>query len=107
MARCMNKLSILIVPCHNEFNQSETVSAIVNYWEEINCKYRILEKVNLLFCSNPICRAEGNDYCEDGSSKCVHECSNFYRDLYDEIQCNSFSILESDNEWEKKEAKVL
>ena len=108
MTRCMSNLSVLIVPFHKEINQSpETVSAILNEWEKINCKTPILKTMEIKFCSNPICHTQANDYCEDGSSKCVHKFTKLYGGLCEEIQGMDIPVFPADNEKEREEAHVL
>ena len=110
MTRCMSNLSILIVPRNKKIFQSETVSALVDKWEEVNNmsnKNPILEIVELKFCSNPICRIKMNNFCEFGGNKYVHKFTKFFKDLYQEIQLRVASNLESDNDEEKEEAKIL
>ena len=110
MTRCMSNLSILIVPSHTEFSQSETFSALVNEWERTNRLQEnnpILEIIELKFCSNPICRTKVDDYCKDGSNKCVHEFTKFYEDLYKEIKYSGIQSFQSDNGKEKEEAVSL
>ena len=110
MTRCMSNLSILIVPRNKEIFQSETVSALVDKWEEVNNmsnKNPILETVELKFCSNPICRIKMNNFCEFGGNKYVHKFTKFFGDLYEEIRHSVASNLKSDNDEEKEEAKSL
>ena len=110
IARCMSKLSILLVPCHKEFNQSGTVLTIVDEWEEINRhrpKNPILNIVKLEFCSDQYCQNDGQIYCENERSKCLHKSNRFYGNLHEEIQDKFVSNWESDNEKEKKDASIL
>ena len=110
MTRCMSNLSILIVPRNKEICQSETVSALVDKWEEVNNmsnKNPILEIVELKFCSNPICRIKMNNFCEFGGNKYMHKFTKFFGDLYEEIRHSVASNLKSDNDEEKEEAKSL
>ena len=108
MTRCMSNLYVLVVPFQKTFNQSpETVSVVLNEWEKINCKRSILKTVELKFCSDPVCKTEANDYCEDGSSTCVHKFTKFYEELYEELQGIDIPVFPADNEKEREEAKVL
>lgn len=108
MTRCMSNLYVLVVPFQKTFNQSpETVSVVLNEWEKINCKKSILKTVELKFCSDPVCKTEANDYCEDGSSTCVHKFTKFYGELYEELQGIDIPVFPADNEKEREEAKVL
>ena len=106
----MSHLSVLIVPCGKEFNQSETVSVLVNELEKANTMSKnnpIIEKVELKFCSKPICRTQIKDYCEDGCSKYVHKFTKFYQDFYEEIKQWVISDFQSHNIDEKEKAKSM
>ena len=110
ITRCMSHLSVLIVPCGKEFNQSETVSVLVNELEKANTMSKnnpIIEKVELKFCSKPICRTQIKDYCEDGCSKYVHKFTKFYQDFYEEIKQWVISDFQSHNIDEKEKAKSM
>ena len=106
----MSKLSILLVPCHKEFNQSGTVLTIVDEWEEINRhrpKNPILNIVKLEFCSDQYCQNDGEIYCENERSKCLHKSNRFYGNLHEEIQDKFVPNWQSENEKEKKDASIL
>ena len=110
MARCMSKLSILLVPCHKEFNQSGTVLTIVDEWEQINShrpKNHILNIVKLEFCSDQYCQNDGGIYSENERSKCLHKSNRFYGNLHEEIQNLFLPNWQSDHEKEKKDASIL
>ena len=96
ITRCMSHLSVLIVPCGKEFNQSETVSVLVNELEKANKMSKnnpLIEKVELKFCSKPICRTQIKDYCEDGCSRYVHTFTKFYKDFMKKLSDGSFQIF--------------
>ena len=110
ITRCVSHLSVLIVPCGKEFNQSETVSVLVNELEKANNMSKnnpIIEKVELTFCSKPICRTQIKDYCEDGCSKYVHTFTKFYKAIYEEIQRWIISDFHSHNIEAKEKAKSM
>ena len=110
ITRCMSHLSILLMPCDKEFNQSETVSALVKELEKANSmskKNPIIEIMELQFCSEPVCRTQVKDYCEDGCSKFVHAFTKCYKDLYEEVQQRVSPNLQSDNIEAKEEVKSL
>ena len=109
ITRCMSKLSILLVPCHEEFNKSETVLTIADEWEQINSgrlKNPILNTVILEFCSDRYCE-NGEIYCENERSKCLHKSHEFYGKLHKEIQNTFAANWQSYNEKEIKDAKNL
>ena len=110
IARCMSKLSILLVPCHEEFNQSGTVLGIADNWENINSgrsNNPLLKIVLLGFCSDLYCESDKEIYCQHERSICLHQSSKFYGKLHEEIQNAFVPNLQSDNEKEKKDANIL
>ena len=110
ITRCMSKLSILVVPCHKEFDQSGTVLRIADEWEKINScssKNPLLNIVMLEFCSDRYCQNDKEVYCEHERSICLHQSSEFYGKLHEEIQNASVLNLQSDSEKEKKDANIL
>ena len=61
ITRGMSKLSILLVPCYEEFNKSGTALTIADEWEQINSrrsKNPILNTMILEFCSDRIAKME-------------------------------------------------
>ena len=85
MTRCMCNLSILILPSDKGSHRD---LLFLNEWEKINSKYPespILKTIDLKFCSNPIYKIQGYNYCEDESSKHLHKFTKFYEDLFNEI----------------------
>ena len=110
ITRCMSKLSILLVPSHKEFNQSGTALTIADEWEQINsCKPKnpILKIVKLEFCSDPYCQNDGEIYCKNENSKCLHKSNNYFVKLQEEIWNSFVPNWQSDNEKEKEEANIL
>ena len=110
ITRCMSKLSILLVPCYKEFDQSGTVLRIADEWEKINScssKNPLLNIVMLEFCSDLYCENDKEVYCEHERSICFHQSSEFYGKLHKEIQNASVLNLQSDNDKEKKDANIL
>ena len=109
ITRCMSKLSILLVPCNKEFNKSGTVLTIADEWEQINShrsKNPILNTMILEFCSDPYCE-NGEIYCENERSKCLHKSHKFYGKLREEIQNTFGPNWQSYNGKEKKDANIL
>ena len=110
ITRCMNKLSILLVPCHKEFNQAGTVLTIVDEWEQINSrrsKNPILKIVKLEFCSDQYCQNDGEIYCENERGKCLHTWNRFYGNLHKEVHDKLVPNWQSDNEKEEKDVSIL
>ena len=108
ISRCMSKLSILLVPCHKEFDKSgETGLTIAKEWEQINSNRLgnpILKIVNLKFCSDNYCRHYKEINCENENSICLHKSHKFYEKLHEEIKNEFASNWQSDNEKEKEDA---
>ena len=106
----MSKLSILLVPCDEEFDQSGTVLRIADKWENINSgrsNNPPLKIVLLEFCSDLYCENDKEIYCQHERSICLHQSSKFYGKLHEEIQNTFVPNLQSDNEKEKKDANIL
>ena len=101
ITRCMSNLSILLVSSYKRISHSETVSALVKKWEEVNHSDNnnpILETVELKFCDKAICETRNKEFCEVGGNKYVHKFANLFRDLYEEIRHNVVPNLKSDYE---------
>ena len=110
ITRCMSKLSILLVPCHKEFNQSGTILAIADEWEQINShrpKNPILKVVKLEFCLDRYCQNDRDIYCKSESRIFLHTSNKFYGNLQEEIQNKFVRNWQSDNDKEKKDANIF
>ena len=110
ITRCMSKLSILLVPCHKEFNQSGTILAIADEWEQINShrpKNPILKVVKLEFCLDRYCQNDRDIYCKSESRKFLHTSNKFYGNLQEEIQNKFVRNWQSDNDKEKQDANIF
>ena len=101
ITRCMSNLSILLVSSYKRISHSETVSALVKKWEEVNHSDNnnpMLETVEFKFCDKAICETRNKEFCEVGGNKYVHKFANLFRDLYEEIRHNVVPNLKSDYE---------
>ena len=109
MARCQNKLSIIIQPSDNLNKMSDTVNDLLKYWEKVNADVEkekpIIKFVELKFCTclfSLKCRlkADSDTGCQKSTkSKIeyyeVHKNSVAYKRLSKEIQQNVVTGIHS------------
>ena len=102
MARCQNRLSIIIQQSENLSKRSDTVNDLLKYWEKVNAEVEkekpIIKFVELKFCTclfSLTCRTKANS--DTGCQKStkskieyyeVHKNSEAYKRLSKEIQQN-------------------
>ena len=94
MARCVNKLAILVRPKREGYLKSDTVRGLVDYWVESNeIRTPVLKILSLKVCSNDALKKHENckeTHCQTEKSKYtsykMHKRCKRYRDLSKTIQ---------------------
>ena len=110
MARCMSKLSVLIVPSLHENYKSDTVAELVEEWEKQRENNLILSILKIGFCNNPSCNNITNHqraYCVDGGSYGIHTNCELYRNLLKKIEATYIENIQPDYVKKQEEAEVL
>ena len=114
MARCMNKLAILVRTKHKGNPKSDTVKDLVDYWQKFHeGKKPILEILSLKLCSSYTFQKHENyqeSYCKTNKSKYtsykIHKRCGRYKDLSKTIQ-HSYRNLYLKEKKISKEAEAM